>query len=55
METEKKCNHNPKHQGPTGYVAWSEWAEDRVKKGWTQKRCKLCKLYCIWVKPKRTA
>lgn len=33
--------------GPSGYLAWHEWAEEMAKTH-TQKRCPGCKLWVIW-------
>jgi len=34
--------------GPSGYIAWHEWAEN-ASKTHRQKKCKVCKLYTVWV------
>ena len=47
-----KCKHPNKHLGPTGYVAWHEWAEKKIADGWRQVRCKKCRLFVEWIKPK---
>jgi hypothetical protein len=38
----KKCNHK---QNKLGYIQWNEWAENKIKKGETQRQCPLCKLW----------
>lgn len=34
-----------------GYVGMVVEAERRLKAGWTQRRCKVCGLWCVWVRP----
>lgn len=37
-------NHTP---CPTGYLAWSAWAE-RMSKTHKQVRCKKCGMFAVW-------
>lgn len=36
---------------PTGYIAESNWADDMMDAGWTQRQCKGCGLWMIWEAP----
>jgi hypothetical protein len=36
---------------PTGYIAESNWADDMMDKGWTQRQCRGCGLWMIWEAP----
>lgn len=40
MIEEKTCRHKPLD---LGYLAWHTEAERRMKKGWKQKQCQVCK------------
>jgi len=47
--TTPECEpHTPE---PSGYVARSDWADDMMAKGWTQRQCAGCGLWLIWDAP----
>lgn len=48
-----KCSgHKDRKSMPDGYIARSEWFEE-MSKTHKQKRCKVCKLWAIWVPKKK--
>jgi hypothetical protein len=43
---EKHCKN---HRKPFGFLpAETEWAEQMIKKGYKQRRCKRCGYYVMW-------
>jgi hypothetical protein len=49
------CPARSKHsKEPNGYLQWHDWAAKKIKTH-RQIRCKVCKLFCIWVPRKKRA
>ena len=41
----------PHTPGPTSYLQWGEWADQKAAAGYVQRQCKGCGLWMIWERP----